>query len=66
MKNGIYIASPEKAFLDEVYFLARGKATLDFDEIDAKKLSVKRLKDYSRPFPPYVKNQIEKILSGPI
>src|SRR3989304_2906487 len=30
MKNGMYIALPEKAFLDEVYFVARGKATLDF------------------------------------
>jgi len=63
MKSGIYIASPEKAFLDEVYFLARGKATLDFDEIDAKKLSIKRLKDYSKQFPPYVKTQIESIIS---
>ena len=64
MKSGIYIASPEKAFLDEVYLLARGKLTLDFDEIDAKKLSIKRLKGYSKPFPPYVRRQIENILSG--
>lgn len=63
MKNGIYIASPEKAFLDEVYFLARGKVTLDFDEIDAQKLSIKRLKDYSKHFPPYVRSQIKDILS---
>ena len=63
MKNGIYIASPEKAFLDEVYFLARGKVILDFDEINTKKLSTKRLRDYSKPFPPYVRSQIENILS---
>jgi len=62
MKNGIYIASPEKAFLDEVYLVARGKVTLDFDEIDTTKLSIKRLKDYSKPFPPYVRSQIEDIL----
>jgi predicted transcriptional regulator of viral defense system len=62
MKNGIYIASPEKAFLDEVYFLARGKVTLDVDEIDIKKLSIKRLNDYSRSFPTYVRNRIEEIL----
>src|SRR4030043_1011398 len=41
MKNGIYIASPEKALLDEVYFVVRGKATLDLDELDIKKLSRK-------------------------
>ncbi len=63
MKNGIYIALPEKAFLDEVYFLTRGKLTLDFDEIDAKKLSLKRLKDFSKRFPPYVRSEIEEILS---
>lgn len=63
MKNGIYIASPEKAFLDEFYLVARGKVPLDFDEIDTTKLSIKRLKDYSKPFPPYVRSQIENILS---
>lgn len=63
MKSGIYIASPEKAFLDEIYFCARGRATLDLDEIDVKKLSLKRLKDYSKPFPSYVRSQIEGILS---
>ena len=63
MKSGIYIASPEKAFLDEVYFLTRGKLTLDFDEIDAPKLSLKRLKDFSKRFPSYVRSQIEDILS---
>lgn len=62
MKNGIYIALPEKAFLDQVYFLARGKATLDFDEIDTRKLSIKRLKDYVKSFPPYVRSQIENII----
>jgi len=63
MKNGVYIASPEKAFLDEIYLLARGKVTLDFDEIDPKKLSMKRLEDYSKSFPPYVRSQVENILS---
>ncbi len=62
-KNGIYIASPEKAFLDAVYLFARGKVTLDLDEIDVKKLSIKRLKDYSKRFPPYVGSRIQSILS---
>lgn len=62
MKNGIYVAQPEKAFLDEIYFFVRGKVTLDFDEVDIKKMSIQRLKEYSLSFPPYVKSQIEKIL----
>ena len=60
-KNGIWIASPEKALLDEVYFMVRGKATLDFDELDIKKLSIKILKDYSKRFPTYVRRYISKI-----
>ena len=63
MKNGIYIASPEKAFLDEVYFVVRGKATLDFDELDIKKLSIKSLKQISRKFPAYVRSHMEKIIN---
>jgi predicted transcriptional regulator of viral defense system len=61
MKNGIYIASPEKAFLDQVYFATRGKARLDFDELDIKKLSMKSLKELSRKFPAYVRSYLDDI-----
>ena len=61
MKNGIYIASPEKAFLDQVYFATRGKARLDFDELDIKKLSMKSLKELSRKFPAYVRSFLNNI-----
>ena len=61
MKNGIYIASPEKALLDEVYFVVRGKATFDLDELDIKKLSRKILKDYSQRFPAYVKSYLREL-----
>lgn len=66
MKNGIYIAQPEKAFLDEIYFLVRGKVTLDLDEVDIKKMSIKRLKEYANSFPSYVRSKIERILRMPI
>jgi predicted transcriptional regulator of viral defense system len=61
MKNGIYIASPEKAFLDQVYFVVRGNATLDFDELDIKKLSIKSLKELSKKFPSYVRSYLDDI-----
>lgn len=63
-KNGIWIASPEKALLDEVYFMVRGKATLDFDELDIKKLSTKILKSYSKRFPTYVQSYIDKMINS--
>ena len=62
MKDGIYMATPEKALLDEVYFVIRGKATLDFDELDIKKLSPKTLKDYYQRFPDHVRNYIKKMI----
>jgi len=62
MMNGIYIASSEKAFMDQVYFVLRGKTTLDFDELDTKKLSIKSLNELSRKFPAYVRSYIEKIV----
>jgi predicted transcriptional regulator of viral defense system len=53
MKDGMNIALPEKALLDQIYFVARGKATLDFEELDMKKLSIKTLKTFSKRFPTY-------------
>ena len=49
MKNEIYIAFPEKAFLDVLYFTCRGRAVLDFDELDINKLSTRQIKLYSNP-----------------
>jgi predicted transcriptional regulator of viral defense system len=62
MKDGIQIAVPEKAFLDQVYFVCKGKASLDLDEMNLKNLSAKLIKDYSRRFPEYVKRRIEAIV----
>ncbi len=60
MNNGIYIATPEKAFLDQIYFMARGKATLDLDELNLKILAVNKLRDYVSRFPSYVQRYIER------
>jgi predicted transcriptional regulator of viral defense system len=62
MKGGIHIAVPEKAFLDQVYFVCKGKASLDLDEMNLKNLSAKLIKDYSERFPKYVKRRIEAIV----
>ncbi len=61
---GIYIASPEKAFLDQIYFVARGKAALDLDELDLKKLSVRTLKNYAERFPAYIRSRAENMIPG--
>ena len=56
-------SSPEKAFLDQVYFVSRGKATMDLDEVEIKKLSRKILQDYSKRFPHYVQNRMKDMIN---
>jgi predicted transcriptional regulator of viral defense system len=62
MKSGINIAVPEKAFLDQVYFFSRGRASLDLDELNLKNLSSRLLKEYGKRFPVYVQRRVAEIL----
>ncbi len=39
-QKGLLIALPEKALIDEVYFIAKGWRKIDFDEIDYSKFDV--------------------------
>jgi len=64
MKDGIHIAVPEKAFLDQMYFVCRGNSSLDLDEMNLKNLSAKRVKNYSERFPGYVQRRVEAILKS--
>ena len=59
MEGGIYIARPEKAFLDLVYFASRGKASIDMDEIDMAKLSLSKIRELLKKFPEYTKRYLE-------
>lgn len=63
VEGGIYIAKPEKAFLDLVYFASRGKATIDLDEIDMNKLSKSKLRMFLKKFPEYTRQYLDKILA---
>ncbi|MBE0427478.1 MAG: type IV toxin-antitoxin system AbiEi family antitoxin domain-containing protein [Nitrospirae bacterium] len=64
MQDGIYVAKPEKAFLDLVYLASRGIASLDLDEIDTKKLSMTTVKEFSKRFPIYAQKYLDKIISS--
>jgi len=62
MQGGIYVAKPEKAFLDLVYLASRGVASIDMDEINLKKLSITTVKKLSRRFPGYTQSYLKKII----
>jgi predicted transcriptional regulator of viral defense system len=64
MQDGIYVAKPEKAFLDLVYLASRGIASLDLDELDTKKLSITKVKEFSKRFPIYTQKYLDKIISS--
>ncbi|MBI5187679.1 MAG: type IV toxin-antitoxin system AbiEi family antitoxin domain-containing protein [Nitrospirae bacterium] len=64
IQGGIYVAKPEKAFLDLVYLASRGIASLDLDELDIKKLSMSRVKEFSKRFPRYTQKYLYKLISS--
>ena len=64
MKDGIHIATPEKAFLDQIYFICRGKASLDLDELNLRNLSSQLIKNSSGRFPEYVQRKVEAVIKS--
>jgi predicted transcriptional regulator of viral defense system len=63
IKNGINIATPEKAFLDQLYLQSRGKTSLDSDELNLKGLSRPSIRKFAERFPGYVQKRLREILT---
>jgi len=61
MKQGINIAEPEKALLDQLYLVSLGKASLDFDELNLTDLNKKKFLVYAAKFPKRIKNGLREI-----
>jgi len=61
LENGVYLASPEKALLDELYFIAKGRATLDVEELDLGEIDRKKFWQMSKKFPRPVRKLARKI-----
>ena len=62
VQGGIYVAKPEKAFLDLVYLASRGIASIDLDEMNLKKLSMIRVKEFSKKYPEYTRVYLNKLI----
>jgi len=60
LEQGLYLAEPEKALLDELYLIKRGKATLELSELRLADLSPEKLMAYATRFPAYVKEIVQK------
>jgi hypothetical protein len=59
-QQGIFIAAPEKAFLDAMYLVSLGRYALDFAAIESEKLDRKEIARMSRIFPLKTREILEK------
>ncbi|MBU1987336.1 hypothetical protein KKF94_01215 [Patescibacteria group bacterium] len=51
LQKNLYIAIPEKALLDQLYFVSLGRAYLDYDELNLHELSKTKFLKLSKKFP---------------
>jgi len=61
LENGIYIAEPEKAVLDQLYMISRGEASSDISEWSIVGIKKNKFLKYSRVFPKKVKNRAREL-----
>lgn len=59
-QQGVFIATPEKAFVDAAYLMSFGRYALDLAAIDAKKLNRKEVARLSRSYPLKTRKLLEK------
>lgn len=60
LEKGVYIAEPEKALLDQLYMMSKGRGELSIEELDLKRINKKLLEKYSRNFPDYTKKLVDR------
>ncbi len=61
LNNGIYIAEPEKALLDQLYIISKGKASNDMSEWSLVNLKKNKFIQYSMKFPKSVQRKAEEL-----
>lgn len=59
-ENGMYVAEPEKALLDQLYMVSRGKGSLALEELDLREINTTRFEAYAKKFPDYTKPLVDK------
>jgi predicted transcriptional regulator of viral defense system len=61
LSGGIYLAEKEKALLDLLYLISRGKNSFNLQEINIKEISRSKLLLFSRKFPKATRELINKL-----
>ncbi len=60
-ENGIYIAEPEKAVLDQLYMISRGKTASEIGEWSLVGLDKAKFLKYAKRFPQKVQDEAKKL-----
>jgi len=60
-EGGVYIARPEKALLDQLYMVARGRARLELEALNLRPLRRSILRRYARAYPDAVRTRLRNI-----
>lgn len=63
-ENNFFVASPEKALLDEVYLVSRGLASIAFDELDLGRIDKKLLCELSKNYPNSTQILLKKVIGS--
>jgi predicted transcriptional regulator of viral defense system len=66
MQAGIYVATPEKALLDQLYFVSLGRASLDLRELNLKPVKASELRALAKRFPDRVQRLAQQLPFQPI
>jgi len=61
LNNGICIAEPEKALLDLLYMISKGKASNDLSELSLVNLKKNKFIEYSKKFPKSVQKKAREL-----
>ncbi len=59
-ENGVFIATPEKAFLDALYLMSLGRYRFDLASIDADRLNLQVLREMSKRYPERTRELLRK------
>lgn len=61
-QDNLFVATPEKALLDQLYLVSKGVATLSNEELDLSFVDKKKILKLSKTFPEYVQEAAREVL----
>lgn len=60
LEEGRNVAMPEKALLDQLYLVSRGKGSLVLEELDLREIDTTKFEAYAKKFPRYTRPLIDE------